>query len=114
MPHDFQAKAGRTAEIGFKGESFFLLAYAVENPMYGQRPWAELHGDVSIFKAAGREVEAGIEAVAVEPARIEDASLVGARGLNPAGGFRTSAAIVSGKENVPESQGRNRTDNVDD
>ena len=82
--------------------------------MHGQRPRAELHGDVGIFKTAGREVQAGAEAVTVEPARIKDASLPGTRRLNPAESFRTSAAIVRGEENVPEPQGRNRTDNVDD
>ena len=97
MPHDFEMETGRAAKIGFECERFFLLAHAVQNPVHGQRPRPEFHRDVGIFKTAGREVQASTQAVTVKPARIEDASFSGTRGLDPAESLRTSAAIVRGE-----------------
>jgi hypothetical protein len=84
MAHYIEAETGRSAQVGFKGQSFFLLVNTAENPL--NRQWArpEPHGDVSIFEAAGRKLETGVESVAIEPAEINDAAFAGASGLNPA------------------------------
>src|SRR3954462_5811488 len=57
MTHDFQMKARRASQVGFEGQSFFLLVNAAQQPLYGERPRPNLHGDVRIFEAAGREVK---------------------------------------------------------
>jgi len=35
MPDDIESKAGRTAEIGFERQSFFLLVHAAQDPIHG-------------------------------------------------------------------------------
>ena len=57
MTHDFEMEAGRSAEVGFESQRFFLFAPSAQNPLHGQRPRTELHGDTGVFKTAGREVK---------------------------------------------------------
>ena len=57
-----------------------------------------------IFEAAGGEVKPRMQARAVQPTKVQNASLAGARRLHPAQCFRASAAIVGGEEQVPKTQ----------
>ena len=114
MTHDFEMEAGRAAKVGFEGQSFFLLVPAAQKPVDGQRPRPELHGDVRVFEAAGREVQAGMKAGTVQPVRIKDASFAGASGLDPAQRFGSFAAVIGGKEEIPSPRDRNRADDVND
>ena len=82
--------------------------------MNGQSARPKLHGQVRIFEAAGRELQAGMEPVTTEPAPVEDASFAGARRLYPAQCLGSFAAVVGGKQEVPYPQDRNRADDVDD
>jgi hypothetical protein len=52
--------------------------------------------------------------VAIEPAPVKDASFAGARRLYPAQCLGSFATVVSGEQEVPDSQDRNRADDVDD
>jgi hypothetical protein len=103
MPHHFQMKAGRSAEVSLESQGFFLLAPAADQPGHGQGAGPELHGDVGVFEGARRELYAGVEAGTVEPAGVEDASLARTGRFHPAQSFRAPATIVGGKEEIPES-----------
>ena len=107
MTHHLQVETGRATEVRFERQGFSLIVPAAKQPMNRQRPWTELHSDVGILEAAGREVQAGVKAGTAEPVGIEDASFSGAGGLYPAQCFASSAAIVSSEQQIPEPQGRN-------
>jgi hypothetical protein len=82
--------------------------------MDGQSARAELHGHVSIFKAARRELNASVKTMAIVPAPVKDASFAGARRLHPAQGLGSLAAVISSEEEIPDRQDHNRADDVDD
>ena len=113
MTADLKMKAGRSAKIGFEGKGFFLVVPAAENPLNRQSARAKLHGDVSVFEAAGREVQTGTKTGAVEPMRFEDAAFSGACGLYPAESLSSPSAIVGGEQEIPGPEGSDRADNVD-
>jgi len=112
MAHHIKTEAGRSAQVGFKCKSFFLLVDAAENPL--NRKWTrpESHGDVSIFEAAGREPQTGVESITIEPTKIDNAAFTGTSRLNPAQGLGSAAAVVGGEEEVPSPQAHNGTHNV--
>src|SRR5579863_905229 len=112
MPHDFHVKGWRTAQIGFEGESFFLLVPAAQQPLDGERARAEFHGDAGVFEAVRGKLQTGVHAGAVQPVRFEHASLAGAGRLHPAQGLRAPATVVGGKKEIPQPQSRNRRDHV--
>ncbi len=114
MAHDFQMEAGRAAQVGLEGQCFFLLVVVAQQPVNRQGARPELHGDVGVFEAAGRELQAGMQAGTVQPVRVEDASFAGAGRLHPAQRFGPFAAVVGGKEEIPHPQDRNRADHVND
>src|ERR1700686_3597631 len=79
MAHNFKMEVGRTAQIRLEGERLFLFVPAAQQPMDGQSARPEFHGDVSVFEAARRKLKSGVEAVAIQPAPVEDPSLARAR-----------------------------------
>src|SRR5579863_7636904 len=97
-------ETGRAPQVGFKGERFFLLAPAVDDPVHGQGPGMESQGDVGLFKAARGKLKAGIQLRAAEPAKLEDAALARACGFYPAQRGRTLAAVVENEPPVPEPE----------
>jgi len=113
MTHNFQMKAGRAAQIGFERESFFLLAKTTQNPLYRKGARQKLKSNARIFKAAGGELQPGVQARSAQPMKIENAPFAGAGRLNPAQGFCSLAAVVSGKNQVPHPESRGRTDDID-
>jgi hypothetical protein len=114
VPHHFQMKCRRAAQIGFERERLFLVVPAAHEPVQWQCARTKLHRDMRIFKTAGREVQAGVKAGAVQPVRIKDASFAGASRLHPPQGFGSPAAIVSGEQDIPSAQSHKRGTNVND
>jgi hypothetical protein len=112
VAHYIEPETGGSAQVGVKGQSFFLLVNAAENPLNRQGARPESHRNVGIFEAAGRKLEASVESIAVEPTKINDATLTGASRLNPAQSLGSAAAIVGGKEEIPSPQAHNGTGNV--
>src|ERR1035441_9338594 len=94
MAHHFEMEAGRSTQVGFKGQRLFLFVVAAQQPLDRQGTRTELHGDVGVFEAAGRELQAGMQAGTVEPVRVEDSSFTGAGGLYPAQRFGSFATVV--------------------
>ena len=62
MAYDFQMEVRRSAQVGFKCQRLFLLVPAAQKPLHRKSSRTKLHGDVRIFKAAGRELQARVEA----------------------------------------------------
>src|ERR1700730_1382443 len=114
MPHNLKMKAGRAAQVGLEGQRFFLFMPVAQQPVDRHGSWPELYGDVSIFEAARRELQASMQAGTVLPLRVEDASFAGAGRLYPAQRFGSFVAVVGGEEEIPRSQDRNRADHVND
>jgi hypothetical protein len=69
---------------------------------------------VGVFEAARGKLNAGMQAGTVQPVGVENSSFTGASGLDPSQRFGSFAAVVSGKEEVPHPQDRNRADYVND
>lgn len=113
MADNFEMESRRAAKIRFEGQRFFLFVDAAHEPLHGKSARAEAHHHMRVFEAAGCEMQAGMEAVAIEPFRFENASLTGACRLDPAQRFGSATAVVGGKQNVPCSQSHNCADNVD-
>src|SRR5580704_19215377 len=94
-------EAGRSAQVGFKSQRFFLSVPAVKNPVREKRP-AELHGDPRILKAARRKLETGMKPVTASPARGEYTAFAGACCLHPAQRRLALVPIVEDKRQRPE------------
>ena len=108
MPHYFQMKAWRTAQIGFEGQRFFLPVPAADQPLNRQSARPKFHRHARILKPTGREMQPRLQAGSSQPVGFQDASLAGARGLHPAQCSRAFFSIVGGKHDVPQPQNGNR------
>jgi hypothetical protein len=114
VPDHIEPDIGGSAEIRFERQSFFLFVYATENPVYRQRPGPEFHGDAGVLETARSELQTGVKTGAIEPAGVNDTTLALTCVLDPAKRFGSSAAVVSGEEQIPSRQNDECTDHVDD
>src|ERR1700678_1057221 len=81
MAHHFQAKGRGTVEVRFESQSFLLLAPATQQPMDRQSARPELDRYSRVVEQAQRKMQLGLQAGISHPARFEDATFAGARGL---------------------------------
>ena len=114
VSHDVETESRRTAKVRFKSQSFLLLVDAAENPVNRQRTRAELQGDAGIFKTARRELQARVQAEAVQPVEFGNTAFTRAGRLHPAQRLGATAAVVGGKEEIPTPHGHHCADNVND
>ena len=91
-----------------------MLVDAAENPVHRQRTRPEFHRDVGVLETSRCELQARVKAGAIEPAEVDNPALAFARVLDPAERFGSSAAVVSGKDEIPSRQNDECADHVDD
>src|SRR5208283_295408 len=112
MPDHFQTETRGAIQIGFKGQSFFLLMPAADQPLNGKSARPELHGYAGVIKPAVGKMKTGLQAGRSHPIRFEDASLADACGLDPAQDGGALFSVVMRKHEVPQPQNGDRSDHV--
>jgi len=114
VTYDVETEGRRTAKVCFESQSFFLLVDAAENPVNRQSTRTKLQSDAGIFKTARRELQAGVQAKAVQPVEFRNAALTRAGRLDPAQRLGATTAVVGGEEEIPTPHGHHCADNVND
>ena len=114
MTEHIKMEGGSAVQVSFKSKSFFLLVPDADKPLEGDGPGPQADGHPGIVEPVRGKAEAGVKLGHAQPTGVQHMAFAGTRGLHPAQGGGTLAAVIARKIEKPHPQQDDRTKRVNE